>query len=437
MSSARTIHGLAWLLILLVSSNSLALAQSLPAPSFRLASVKYTGLNRYTETQVNAELGLRSGDMVTAAQLKEASDRLSRSGAFDNVSFHYVTRNNELSAEFQLSESQKILPCVLDNFVWFSDQQLDQTLRARVPFYTGDSPVDGTTTKEIVTVLEQLLRTNGVTATVQEVASADRLGGPVTALVFDVKGVDMPIRSVSFPGASIVSESDLVGASSQLLGQDFSVTNVSIFGSIGLLPLYKRRGYLRAHFEKPQPKVARTGANGSTQEIAVVFPVQEGAEYFWNKVDWNGNQHFPTENLDRLLGMKTREVANQDKIDAGLAAVKRAYDTQGFIDASVQPKMTLEDETKLVSYDVTVAEGTQYHLAQVHVSGLPDRAIKELVKKWQLKPGDIYNATYASQFVNTIALRALIEMGVQVKSFTSNTQRDKQAASVDLSIVFH
>jgi outer membrane protein assembly factor BamA len=309
--------------------------------------VKYTGLSRYTETQVNAELGLRLGQMVTTVQLKEASDRLSQSGGFDNVAFHYVTKNNELSAEFQLSKSQKVLPCVFDNFVWFSAQQLDQTLRARVPFYTGDSPVDGTTTKEIVTVLEQLLRTNGITASVQEIASEDHLGAPITALVFDVKGIDLPIRSVTFPGASAVSEKELVAASSQLLGQDFSVTNVSVFGSNGLLPLYRRRGYLRAHFEKPQPKVAATGANGLTLDIAVILPVQEGAEYFWDKVDWSANQQFSREDLDRLLEMKTREVANQDKIDNGLAAVKRAYDTEGFIEASIQPKASLDDGTKI------------------------------------------------------------------------------------------
>lgn len=436
MLSRRMAIRLAWLFALLVSSSLLAWAQTPPAAGFRLASVKYTGLSRYTEIQANAEMGLRLGDIITADKLKDASDRLSQSGAFDNVSFHYVTQNNELSAEFSVRETQKVLPCVFDNFVWFSDQQLDQTLRTRVPFYTGVSPENGATSKEIATTLEQLLSTNGVTGTVESIASSDRLGGPVTALIFQVKGVVMPIRSVTFPGASAVSEKDLVAASSQLMGEDFSVTNVSLFGSNGLLPIYKRRGYLRAHFEKPQPKVTGVTTNGSPQDVAVVLPVQEGAGYFWEKADWNGNQQITTENLDHLLGMKRREVANQDKIDAGLGAVKVAYDTKGFIEASVRPKMILDDGTKLVRYDVAVAEGTQYHLAQVHFSGLPDGAAKELLKKWQLKPGDIYNATYVSDFVKSVAMPAVLKMGIKMKGISINAQRDKQTASVELYFVF-
>jgi outer membrane protein assembly factor BamA len=437
MSSRRMGKDLGCCLVLLFAVTSLTSAQSPSVAAFRLASVKYTGLSRYTETQVNAEMGLRLGEMISAAQLKDASDRLSQSGAFDNVSFHYVTENNELAAEFQLRETQKVLPCVFDNFVWFSDQQLDQTLRARVPFYTGLSPEDGTTSKEIAAALEQLLRTIGVTGTVESIASSERLGAPVTALLFQVKGIVMPIRSVTFPGASAVLEKDLVAASSQLTGQDFSVTSVSLFGSNGLLPLYKRRGYLHARFERPQAKVMVNAANGSEQDIAVILPVQEGPECYWERAAWNGNQQIPSEELDHLLGMKEHEVANQEKIDAGLGAVKGAYDTRGFIDASAQPKVNIDDGTKLVRYDVTVAEGTQYHLAQVHFGGLPDGAAKELAKKWQLKPGDIYNASYVSDFAKSVAVPTVRKMGIKTKGLTMTSQRDKQTASVELFIVFH
>ncbi len=436
MSSRRMVINLTWLFVLSVGSVLWASAQTPPAASFRLASVKYVGLNRYTAAQVNAEMGLRLGDMINADRLKDASDRLSQSGAFDNVSFHYVTKDKELSAEFQVRESQKVLPCIFDNFVWFSDQQLDQTLRARVPLYTGVSPEDGSTVREIAGALEQMLRANGISGTVQEIANAERLGGPISAILFEVKGVEMPIRSVSLPGASVVPERDLIAASSQLMGQDFSRTNVTLFGSNGLLPIYKRRGYLRAQFEKPQPKVIGGDSDKSTQEIAVVLPVKEGSEYHWEKADWNGNHQIPKEDLNGLLGMKARDIANQDKIDAGVEAVRRAYDTKGYIDASVQPKMTFDDDAKLVSYDVVLDEGIQYHLGHVHFSGLPDRVTDELTKKWQLKPGEIYNATYVSDFVKSVAVPTVLKMGIKIKGISINAQRDKQAASVELYFAF-
>ena len=437
MPSRQMRKKLALLVSLLFGMESLALAQNAQDGPFRLASVKYVGLSRYTESQANAEIGLRLGNTITMAQLQAASDQLSKTGAFDSVTYRYGTRGNELSAEFKVHETDKVLPCVFDNFVWFSDQQLDQTLRARVPFFTGVSPENGTTISEIVAALEQLLHTSGVSGTVEQIASAGGLGAPISALLFSVKGVAMPVRSVTFPGASAITEGELVAASSQLMGQDYSASNVSVFGRAGLVPLYGRRGYLRAHFDKPQAKVAGSGANGPSQDIAVTLPVQEGSEYYWQKADWSGNQQLPKGDLDQLLGMKAREVANKDKIDTGFVAVKRAYDTKGFIDVSIDPKMILDDASKSVSYDVTIAEGTQYHLAQVHFGGVPDRAAEELAKKWQLKPGDIYNATYVDEFVKSVAWPTIRKMGIQAKNVAINTQRDKQAASVQLNIVFH
>jgi hypothetical protein len=60
-----------------------------------------------------------------------------------------------------------------------------------------------------------------------------------------------------------------------------------------------------------------------------------------------------------------------------------------------------------------------------------------LAKKWQLKPGDIYNATYVSDFVKTVAMPTVVKMGIKTTNISINSQRDKQAASVELYFAFH
>ena len=89
--------------------------------------MKFTGLNRFSETQAGKATGLQAGDSVTQAQLAAAVDKLAKSGAFDNVSFRYSTNGNSLNVEFQVVEVSKLLPCVFDNFVWFSDAELDKS----------------------------------------------------------------------------------------------------------------------------------------------------------------------------------------------------------------------------------------------------------------------------------------------------------------------
>jgi outer membrane protein insertion porin family len=414
-----------------------ALAQSTASQSYRLATIKFTGLNRFSDTQADKATGLQTGDSVTQAQLAAAVDKLAKSGAFDNVSFRYSTNGNSLNVEFQVVEVSKLLPCVFDNFVWFSDAELDKSLRSRVSFYAGGVPESGATSEDVRAALRDIIRAKGIPGDVTVIPSIAGLGQAVSAFVYSVTGVAMPIRSVRFTGNAAIPGSSLEAASSQIIGRDYSESYVSQFAGAGLVPLYRKQGYLRARFEKPDGTPLHSTNSGSVQEVAVALSVEEGPEFYWEKAEWTGNRVFTSEELDRLLGMKPKEVANQEKIDAGLTAIKRAYDTRGFIEAAVKPKEILDDTARLTTYNVAVDEGAQFHLGMVHFEGLPEVASKELIKSWQLKPGDVYDASYPSAFVSKVAIGKLKELGIQKTSATVNPKPEKQKASVDLNIVFH
>jgi len=424
-------------LLSVLAFSAPTLAQSTTSQSYRLATMKFTGLNRFSDAQAGKATGLQTGDSVTQAQLAAAVDTLAKSGAFDNVSFRYSTNGNSINVEFQVVEVSKLLPCVFDNFVWFSDAELDRALRSRVSFYAGGIPESGATSEDVRVALSDMIRTNGIHGDVTVIPSIGGLGQPVSAFVYSVTGVAMPIRSVRFAGDVAITATNLEAASSQIIGRDYSVSYVSQFAGAGLVPLYRKQGYLRARFEKPDGKPLRSNDTRPVQEVAVVLSVEEGPEFYWEKAEWTGNRVFTAEELDRLLGMKPKEVANQEKIDAGLTAIKRAYDTRGFIEAAVKPKEILDDTARLTTYNVAVDEGAQFHLGMVHFEGLPEVASKELIKSWQLKPGDVYDASYPGAFVSKVAIGKLKELGIQKTSATVNPKPEKQKASVDLNIVFH
>jgi outer membrane protein assembly factor BamA len=399
--------------------------------------MKFAGLNRFNETQASQATGLKTGDSVTQAQLAAAVDRLAKSGAFENVSFRYSTSGNSLNVEFQVVEISRLLPCVFDNFVWFSDAELDKALRDRVSFYAGGIPESGATSEEVRVALRDMVRANGISGDVTVIPSIAGLGQPVSALVYSVTGVAMPIRSIRFAGNAAITASSLEAASSQIIGRDYSVSFVSQFAGAGLVPLYRKQGYLRARFEKPDGAPLHSNDTAIVQPVVVALSVEEGPVFYWEKAEWTGNRIFTSEELNRLLGMKPKDVANQEKIDAGLTAIKRAYDTRGFIEAAVKPKEILDDTARLTTYDVAVDEGAQFHLGMVHFEGLPEVALKELIKSWQLKPGDVYDASYPGMFVSKVAIGKLKELGIEKTSATVSPKPEKQKASVDLNIVFH
>jgi outer membrane protein insertion porin family len=424
-------------LLSVLSYPPAALTQSTSSQSYRLATLKFAGLNRFNETQASKATGLQTGDSVTQAQLAAAVDKLAKSGAFENVSFRYSTNGNSLNVEFQVVEISRLLPCVFDNFVWFSDAELDKALRNRVSFYAGGVPESGATSEELRVALRDMVRANGITGEVTVIPSIAGLGQPVSAFVYSVTGVAMPIRSIRFAGNAAITASSLEAASSQIIGRDYSESFVSQFAGAGLVPLYRKQGYLRARFEKPDGAPLHSNDTAIVQPVEVALSVEEGPVFYWEKAEWTGNRIFTSEELNRLLGMKPKEVANQEKIDAGLTAIKRAYDTRGFIEAAVKPKEILDDTARLTTYDVAVDEGAQFHLGMVHFEGLPEVASKELIKSWQLKPGDVYDASYPGTFVSKVAIGKLKELGIEKTSATVSPKPEKQKASVDLNIVFH
>jgi len=428
---------LVFALLSVLSCPPAAFAQSTAPQAYRLATMKFAGLSRFNEAQAGKATGLQTGASVTQAQLAAAVDKLAKSGAFENVSFRYSTSGNSLNVEFQVVEISRLLPCVFDNFVWFSDAELDKELRGRVSFYAGGVPESGDTSEEVRVALRDMIRANGIPADVTVIPSIAGMGQPVSAFVYSVTGVAMPIRSIHFEGNAAIAASSLQAASSQIIGRDYSQSYVSQFAGAGLVPLYRKQGYLRARFEKPDGAPLHSKDTAIVQPVVVTLSVEEGPVFYWEKAEWTGNRIFTSDELDRLLGMKPREVANQEKIDAGLTAIKRAYDTRGFIEAAVKPKEILDDTARLTTYAVAVDEGAQFHLGMVHFEGLPEVASKELIKSWQLKPGDVYDASYPGAFVAKVAMGKLKELGIEKTSATVSPKAEKQKASVDLNIVFH
>jgi outer membrane protein assembly factor BamA len=402
----------------------------------QLTSIKFTGLDHYSQQQASLASGLEIGAPIDQAQLQNASNRLSQSGAFDSISFRYITRGSEWSVEFQVTETKRRLTCVFDNFAWFSHDQLDRTLRARIPFYDGAVPERGTTVHETVDALQAMLQSNGINGTVDDLPTSEEVGKPVTEFTFRVNGVSMPVRNLHFPGAAGVSEAELVSAASEMMGKDYSASDAENLTRYTLLPIYHRHGYLQARFDPPQGSVMGNNRSGPSIDVAVVLPVTEGSQYSWAAARWTGNHHFSGDDLSGLLAMKPQEVANQDKIDAGLKAVSNSYTKQGYIDAAVVPAVTLSGETRLVTYDLAIEEGIQYRMEQLHILGLADRITTDLMKKWQLHQGQIYDGTYVGEFMKKVAEPRLAEAGVKAIRAAISLQRDTHNATVDVTIAF-
>lgn len=434
--SART--GVRALTVVLIASLGAIFAATIAAQSassrLTLTAVNVTGLSQYSQDQVVRASGLQIGAPTALADLQSAIDRLAKSGAFDSVNYRYQTRGMSLTADIAVVETKNVLPCLYDNFVWFTTAELDAAVKDRVPFYAaGKLPVTGESANLARSALEDLLHSKGLPGEVSYMPYAP-MGGAVSALLFRIDGASIPIKSVAFSGEQKVTAQQLADAARGLIGQNYSALDVEGYARTGLLPLYHQRGYLRATFAPAKVALIDPNSKGPAFDVTLTLSVTEGDQYSLSSINWSGNQAIGTSELAKAFGMSTREVANTDKIDLGLQNAVRVYNSHGYINAQVLPAADLDDAQKLAAYSLTVKEGRQYHMGSVTFEGVSERVANILAKQWKLKPGEIYNSEYTTDFVAKILGPELAREGFKNVKIATLPKADASALRVDLHI---
>lgn len=424
-----------WLCVLFLLFASPTYAQTPAASGFRLTKISVTGLQRFNDPEVVKVSKLFSGETVTLQDLNEAANRLAQYGVFRNVTYHYRTQNNEMELEFQVVESQELIACKFDNFVWFTQAEISADLSRNVPLYQGSAPQSGEMLQLIKDSLGALLKQKGVPAKVEFIPFSNGVGQPITAAMFSVSGVALPIREIHFPGASALSEEKLEKESKPLLGQDYTATEVNTFVPDTILPLYGELGYLQAHFDPAQVQLVGTNYNEPSQDVSVSVQVHEGVSYNWKGENWSGNHVFSSDALDKLLGMRPEAVANMRKYDDGMKAVHEAYLKEGYLHATISPQQKFDDASRHVTYDFSIDEGPQFRMGTFTVTGLSDRSTRHFSKQWKLRAGDVFDGTYLSAFLKQ-ALPELYRSG-RPSSPSISTYADPDTKMVNVEIAFH
>jgi outer membrane protein insertion porin family len=366
-----------------------------PAQSIKLERIEFKGLERVKEPEALEKSGLTAGQTVTIDDVEAAANRLLESGLFNNLSYKIKGKTDRALLSFEVIERKWTMPVAFDNFVWFTDDELNAAVRRKLPAFDGTAPESGGVAEQIRQALAELLDDRKIEGSVEYTLSENPATHKVEHL-YSVKGPGLRVCKINYAGARAVPEEQLVIKSGGIFDNDYSRAYVGGFVESNLLPLYHERGYLRASFGPP--KVTPEAAP-ECKGVAVAMNVDEGSIYVWDKATWEGAEGLTAQELDAALGMKSREVANAVKIAKGLNAVRRAYGRKGYIAARVRPETVFDDTARSVAYRFQITEGPQYHMGDLTINGLDEAATNNLRGRWRLLHREVYDEGYVEEFV--------------------------------------
>lgn len=423
------------ILVVLTLVAPCAQAHQEPTPKrMPLSKIEFSGLQQRTQDEAIAASGLQVGQPVDIPTLDAAAQRLLDSGLFKKLSYRYRITSGQAIVTFQVEEDKgAVLPVVFDNFVRFSDEELLNAVRQHVPSFNGTAPdaaIDG-----ITKALQQLLQERKVPGRVEYMPSVNQSTGK-SEHVFSIEGMNLPICTLHFSGATAIQESELMKNSQPLIASDYTRSFVHSFAQANLVPIYRERGYLRVKFNPPTAKLETDAGSKCKDGVTVSLPVEEGSVYSWDKGEWNGNAALSVQELEAALGMKTGELANGLKIDKGMGSVREAYGRKGYLAARVKPVPAFEGANQRVTYHIDINEGSQYRMGMLTISGLSESTANRLKGKWKLQPGDVYDASYLKEFIKKEIVLDASEIGFPPKKMGTEIKPDRQKLTVDVAINF-
>jgi outer membrane protein assembly factor BamA len=375
---------------------SLAPAQSPPAASTATAvlrEIRADGLKAVTESQVVTMSGLQTGAEAGRDELQAAADKLVQSGLFAHVNYNFQSRADGLVVTFHLDEAERI-PAYFDNLPWFTDGELNDAIRAKLPFYDGTLPTAGAVVDEAAEAAGEFLATHGLQAAIEhQVISNPNGDGNIQE--FHIDGATLKISSMEFSDASLNSSKMVQQQLAELKGKPYSRMAIDLFLTEQVRPIYQKQGYLRAKLGPPEIRLTGNPNQKLPEQIPVFVPVTPGAIYKWKGVEFSGNSLLSTVTLTSDLALKDGDVADGMAIEAGLDRIREEYAHVGHLDAKVDPVASYNDQLHTIAYRVRIDEGQSYKFNGLTITGLSPTAEKRLRDAWTIPQGEVFDkATY-------------------------------------------
>src|SRR5580700_4004273 len=386
-------NSLLFLLLLLLPAP----AQT-PAPATAtLHEIRTDGLKTLTEAQVTALSQLEKGAQVGKPDLQAAADRLLQTGLFAKVNYNFQTRGDGLTVTFQLEEAPRV-PVYFDNLPWFSDGELADAIRKKVPYFDSTLPEAGAVVDQVSDALKELLASRQLNVTVEHELLANPLAdGNVQE--FRAEGAAFYIATVTFSDPSLASSHVVQQQLADVQGKPFSRMTIDLFLSEQLRPFYLQQGFLRVKLGPPEVRLTGNPNQRLSDQIPVFVPISTGAVYHFKEAQWSGNSVLSSITLSNEIGLKPGDVANGMQIEAGWDRAREEYGHRGYLDVKVDPVASYDDQTHTVAYTVSVTEGVQYHYNTLVLTGLSLAGERRLHQTWPTEAGAVFDKTQFEKFL--------------------------------------
>jgi outer membrane protein insertion porin family len=272
---------------------------------------------------------------------------------------------------------------------------------------------------------------------------ADPLGAGIK---LTIRVVERPaIRKVVYEGNDEVDEDDIEEAITLEPGTILSVPDVETQAD-AIRQLYSEEGFFLAEIKYQLKRVP-----GDSNQVDVVFAIDEGAEVEVRRISFVGNEQLPAEELLDIMqtsetGMfsflSDRNKFSRSAFDEDLTRVQAWYYDQGYLMMRPgRPTVELTPDRAYVDVTIPVEEGPRFRIRKFELMETdgagnevetiaPKAQLRSMVK---LKPGDWFSRSKIAAGIEGIT-RTYRDAGYALVEMVPGTDLDEVNHLVDVTI---
>jgi len=213
-------------------------------------------------------------------------------------------------------------------------------------------------------------------------------------VVFNVvEGFQTRVRSISFSGNSFAPVSAL---KKQLVTKEQTFFNSGIFkqnqleeDKAKIEQYYHEQGYIDARVVDVTREVVES--EGNRNFLAITFFIEEGKQWTFGGIEFEGNQLFSDEELQSRVSLEEGELLNLNKLQQSFTRISDLYYNDGYIYNSISQRETRSDEERSISFEITIVEKGRAHIENIIIKGNEKTKDKVIYREIPLEVGEIFS----------------------------------------------
>ena len=358
-----------------------------------IKDIRFTGLNNIAQSELEALILMYTGIEFNEIIFWDIQSKLYALEYFDRIEPSVSPADadsSEVILVFNVIERPVISRINFSGNSSLRNRELQDVISSRVSDILNQVKIRN----DITVIINKYLERGypNVTVNVEEAHARD---GSII-LTFRISEMErISISRIDFQGNSRFPAGTL---RSQLSLKAKSLINDGVFQEAKLIldretlaKYYHDRGYINA-LVRDVTRTYESDDKGGTNLI-LTFMIEEGSEYRFGGIKFEGNSIFTSEQLQKLVTSRVGDVVNISIIESDFQSINDIYFEGGYIFNSINRTPELNPQTNVLSFTISIIERNRAYIESITIRGNEKTKTDVILREIPMEPGDVFSRT--------------------------------------------